>query len=92
MPGEECIRHAGGGCKGMLYEHEDLEAKLDTILEHTIGGDPMNNHVKWTHLSARQIQQQLADQGIELSENTVRELLKKKSLSNVSPRKGSPLG
>ncbi len=90
MPGEERIRHSGGGRKGVLYEYEDLETKLDTILDHTLAGDPMNEQVKWTHLSAKQIQQQLADQGIELSENTVRKLLKKKSLSNVSPKKGLP--
>jgi hypothetical protein len=90
MPSGERIRHPGAGRKGVLYEHADLEAKLNAILEHNIAGDPMNEHVKWTHLNARQIQQQLADQGVELSENTVRELLKKKSLSNVSLKKESP--
>lgn len=72
------VRHPGGGRNGVLYENEDLERQLNSILEHTIAGDPMNKDIVWTHLSAAQIKDKLVDQGINIAENTVRGLLKKK--------------
>ncbi len=78
LPEDGRVRHPGGGRKGVVYEHEALETTVEGILAHTIAGDPMNAQVKWTHLSARQIREQLAAQGIEIAENTVRALLKKR--------------
>lgn len=89
IPPEGKIRNPGGGRKGVLHEQERLAEELDAILKDTIAGDPMNPSVQWTHLTARQIQEALAERGIHLSENTVRRLLKKKNLSSARRRKKS---
>ena len=83
------IRSPGGGRKGVLHEQDHLAEVLDAILKDTIAGDPMNPSVQWTHLTARQIQEALAERGIHLAENTVRGLLKKRSLSSARRRKES---
>ena len=78
LPEKGRSRHSGGGRRDIEYKYPELSSVLDEILAHTIAGDPMNAHVKWTHLSARQIRQQLAERDIVISENTVRALLKKR--------------
>ncbi len=77
LPDLSRIRHEGGGRKALLDTQTDLEQTLDTILAHTLAGDPMNADIIWTHLSASQIQSELANAGFVISENTVRNLIKK---------------
>lgn len=75
---EEGIRKAGGGRKSYEETWPDIDEKfLEVIAEYT-AGDPMNEAVRWTNLSPREIADQLAQQhGIEVSVTVTRQLLSK---------------
>ncbi len=74
------IRKKGGGRKPYFIElgAEKLDEKfLDVLREHT-AGDPMDEKVRWTNLTNRQIVKALReDHGIVVSRTVVRKLLKK---------------
>ena len=74
-PGRD--RKAGGGRKSALESiaHID-EVFLEILKEHT-AGDPMDEKVKWTNLSVKEIGKRLKERGIKVSRNIVRKLLKK---------------
>jgi hypothetical protein len=55
-----------------------LEAAFDTLIETPLGGDPMNEDVVWTDLQPSGIVAKPTDQGFSISNNTARELLKKR--------------
>jgi len=80
-PGRQ--RHKGPGHKGVCSEQPGLEAAFDTLVETHLGGDPMNVDVVWTDLQPSGIVAKLTDQGFSISENTVRELLKKKTSASA---------
>lgn len=80
-PGRQ--RHAGAGRKGACSEQPGLEAAFDSLVKTHLGGDPMNENVVWTDLQPFRIVTELADQGFSISENTVRELLKKKTSASA---------
>ena len=49
------IRKAGGGRKGYMTHHEDIDAQfLDVLKDHT-AGDPMDAKVIWTDLTPQEI-------------------------------------
>jgi hypothetical protein len=81
-PGRQ--RHKGAGRKGVCSEQPGLEAAFDTLVETHLGGDPMNEDMVWTDLQPSGIVAKLTDQGFSISENTVRELLKKKTSANAN--------
>ena len=66
------------GRKGVCSEQRGLEAPFDTLVETPLGGDPMNEDVVWTDLQPPGIVAKLTDQGFSISNNTARELLKKR--------------
>lgn len=61
------------------------EGSFDALVKTHIGGDPMNKDVVWTDLQPSIIVAALAKQGYSISENIVRELLKKKTFASASP-------
>lgn len=70
-------RKAGGGRKSALESIANIdEVFLEILKEHT-AGDPMDEKVKWTNLSVKEIGKRLKEKGIEVSRNIVRKLLKK---------------
>jgi hypothetical protein len=80
-------RHTGAGRKGVLEEQEGLEAAFDSLVETHLGGDPMNEGVVWTDLQPPAIARELSASGYQISENTVRKILKKKD-PQAQPRQG----
>lgn len=77
-------RHKGAGRKGVCHEQEGLDEALDELLKGHIAGDPMNEDIIWTDLQPSTIVSELAVRGYSVSENTVRDLLKKKTFGNAS--------
>ncbi len=70
-------RKAGGGRKSALESIANIdEVFLEILKEHT-AGDPMDEQVKWTNLSVKEIGKRLKESGIEVSRDIVRKLLKK---------------
>lgn len=74
---EERQRAPGGGRKRALATIEGIdEAFLRVIARHT-AGSPMDNSIKWTHLTRQHIADLLAEEeGIEISVTVVDQLLK----------------
>jgi len=70
-------RKAGGGRKRALETIAGIDEVFLEIVRDQTAGDPMNDEVKWTHLSLKEIGQRLHQRGIEVSRNIVKQLLKK---------------
>ena len=72
------IRKAGGGRKGYMTHHVDIDAQfLDVLKDHT-AGDPMDAKVIWTDLTPQEIAALLEkDHQVKVSKNVVKKLLKK---------------
>ncbi len=75
---ELAIRKAGGGRKGYMIQHVDIDAQfLDVLKDHT-AGDPMDEKVIWTDLTPQEIAAMLEkDHQVKVSKNVVKKLLKK---------------
>ena len=71
------IRLPGGGAKSKIDKFSDIDEVFLAVLKENTAGDPMSEHIKWTHLSRAQIIQEMAKQGIKVSKNIVKKLLKK---------------
>ena len=79
-PPRRRIRKPGGGRKPyyVTFDAEGLDEKfLDVLREHT-AGDPMDEQVRWTNLTPREIVKALRDDHhLPVSRTVVRKLLKK---------------
>lgn len=72
----ERIRRAGGGRQSYREMHSTIDEAFLDVLQDDIAGDPMNDQVRWTHLTQTEIKERLAEQhGIQISEFVVRQLL-----------------
>lgn len=71
------IRRRGGGRKSAFEKIPGLdEAFLRVIARHT-AGSPMNEQIKWTNLTRKEIAQLLQNEGITVSVTVVDQLLEK---------------
>jgi hypothetical protein len=75
---EKRIRRPGGGRKSYQESWVDIDEKfLQVLCDHT-AGDPMDETVRWTNLSVKEMVQLLRDEHeINVSKSVVRKLLKK---------------
>ena len=72
------LRQEGGGSKPYDKTHPDIDAHFLSVLQDHTAGDPMDEKVRWTNLSAKEIASQLADSHtIKVSEPVIKKLLKK---------------
>ncbi len=72
------VRRPGGGRKSYEETYPDIDAKfLDVLAEYT-AGDPMNEQVRWTNLSAQEIADRLLERhDIAVSITVTNQLLDK---------------
>lgn len=70
-------RKSGGGRQPILEKHPEIHDVFLQLLKDHTAGDPMDETIKWTHLSCAHIGSLLADKGFKVSRNIVRKLLKK---------------
>lgn len=72
------IRRPGAGRKSYQEKWPDIDEPFLHVLRHHTAGDPMDETVRWTDLTLRQIADLLhVDHGIRVSKSVVRQLLKK---------------
>jgi hypothetical protein len=70
-------RKEGGGRKSILLTREGLdEAFLDVIADST-AGSPMDESIKWTNLSRKELRSRLTEKGFVVDVDIVRQLLEK---------------
>lgn len=74
----EGIRKAGGGRKSYEEHHPTIDKAFLDVLKDHIAGDPMDEDIRWTHLTQRDIGEVLAKQhGIKVSKTVIQQLLSK---------------
>jgi hypothetical protein len=75
---EKRIRRPGGGRKSYQASWADIDEKFLQVLYDYTAGDPMDETVRWTDLSVKEMVQLLGDEhAIKVSRSVVRKLLKK---------------
>ena len=75
---DERIRQPGGGRKRALDQIEGLSEAFLRVIESHTAGSPMDESIKWTHLTRQQIADKLLlDAGISVSVTVVDQLLEK---------------
>ncbi len=72
------IRAQGGGRKRKLETIEGLESAFLRVIDRHIAGDPMDEEIRWTHLTRQQIADLLwSEEEIRVSVTVIDQLLKK---------------
>ncbi|MFV9692148.1 MAG: hypothetical protein ACNY01_14485 [Desulfobacteria bacterium] len=61
------IRKKGGGRKTSLESIPDLDVNFLELIFFYTAGDPMDDEVRWTHLTHQQIADKLKEKGIDVS-------------------------
>ena len=75
---DERIRQRGGGRKRALDEIEGIDEAFFRVIEGHTAGSPMDESIKWTHLTRQQIADRLLEEeGISVSVTVVDQLLDK---------------
>jgi hypothetical protein len=74
---EERIRKPGGGRKKIIESEEDIDEVFFEILKHHTAGSPINDEVKWTNLSLKEISKAFESKGMNISPYVVKQLLMK---------------
>src|SRR6266481_1583869 len=84
--GKRRIRVKGGGRKKLIDKDPTLLRDLDGLVEPTARGDPQSP-LRWTCKSTPRLAQELAEQGHEVSQRSVCDLLAQLDYSLQSTRK-----
>ena len=71
------IRSLGGGRKSALETIEGIDEAFLRVIAHHTAGSPMDEQVKWTHLTRAQLAELLQEEGISVSVTVVDQLLDK---------------
>jgi len=85
------VRRAGGGRKRIEETYPDIDEKILTVLKHHTAGDPMDETVRWTNLTHREIAEKLAEEhNIQASQPVIGQLLKKHNYRRRKAQKNEP--
>lgn len=72
------IRQLGGGRHPYDVTHKEINEQFLDVLKNYTAGDPMNEKIKWTNLTPKEIAEKLeAGHGVRVSETVIRQLLRK---------------
>ena len=74
---EKRIRKPGGGRKKKIETEENIDEVFFEILKHHTAGSPMDDKIKWTNLSPKEISKAFELKGMNISPYVVKQLLKK---------------
>ena len=80
------VRKPGGGRKPIEGHDPEITRWLEQVMEESTVGDPMSP-LKWNSKSTYQIQEHLASQGHQISEDTIQRRLRKLGYSLQANRK-----
>lgn len=70
-------REEGGGRKSILLTREGIDEAFLEIIANSTAGSPMDETIKWTNLSRKEIANRLSKKGFVVGVDIVRQLLKK---------------
>ena len=86
------IRKKGGGRKSILSTQSGIDAAFLEVLKFQTAGDPMNELIKWTNLTHKEIALGLKEAGFIVSFPIVRKLLKKHGYVKRKAQKNQTIG
>jgi len=86
------IRKKGGGRKSILSTQIGLDAAFLEVLKNHTAGDPMNELIKWTNLTHKEIASGLRTAGFTISLPLVAKLLKKHGYVKRKAQKKQTIG
>jgi hypothetical protein len=86
------IRKKGGGRKPSIEIIENIDQVFLKVIDDYIAGDPMDEKIRWTNLSQKQIAERMQQQGIGISVTVVKKLLKKHGFTKRKALKKKPIG
>ena len=89
---ENRIRRKGGGRKPSIEIVENIDEVFLKVIDDYIAGDPMDEKIRWTNLSQKQIAEKMQKQGICISVTVVKKLLKKHGFTKRKALKKKPIG
>ena len=70
-------REEGGGRKSILLTREGIDEAFLEVIADSTAGSPMDETIKWTNLSLKEIRSRLSEKGFEVDVDIVRQLLEK---------------
>lgn len=70
-------RAEGGGRKSILLTREGIDEAFLEVIADSTAGSPMDETIKWTNLSRKEIARRLAEKGFVVDVDIVRQLLEK---------------
>ena len=73
---ENRIRISGGGRNNIIDSVDEITEEFVKIMENHTAGSPMNEDIRWTDLSLREISNYFKEVGLNVSEYVVKQLLK----------------
>lgn len=73
----ERVRASGGGRKSSIESIPGINELFLKVLKDFTAGDPMEEEVKWTHLTYAEISSAMSAEGIAVSNPVVKKLLKR---------------
>jgi len=75
---EKHVRRPGGGRKSYEEKQPDIDEKFLSVLAEYTAGDPMDEQVRWTNLSPKEISARLLERHtISVSVTVIKQLLNK---------------
>ena len=74
---EDRIRKPGGGRKKIIDTKENIDEVFFEILKDHTAGSPMDEEIKWTNLSLKEISKVFESKGMNITPYVVKQLLKK---------------
>ena len=89
---EDRIRKKGGGRKPATETIPGINKIFLEVIQNSTAGDPMDDAIKWTNLSLRQISEKMAAKGIVISITVVRKLLRQHGFKKRKAFKNETIG
>ena len=86
------IRRKGAGRKPSIEIIENIDEVFLKVIDDYIAGDPMDEKIRWTNLSRKQIAEKMQEQGIHISVTVVKKLLKKHDFTKRKALKKKAIG
>ncbi len=82
------IRKQGAGPKEAIDKYEGLTETFFKVIRKHTAGSPMDEKIKWTNLTQKEIAEKLKEQGFDVGVKVVKKLLKKHDFHSRKAFKG----
>ncbi len=76
----DTIRNQGGGRQKTIQKNKEVEEVFLKVVSDHIAGDPENEKIRWLKLTRDEVSERMKAQGVTVSRNIVKQLMKKHRL------------